>query len=497
MNSARAQVQGGRLGSSLATVWLAAGAAVILAALVIAELNHASWQLMFYALFSIAFPICVAHVRISKFGVVDPAAVFLAFFTGYNGVLLLRIAVGVTAGDLRMPYPVQHHPETYTDAAFLSFLASASIGITLLMLSTRKRKEPTIDPDELDRVSSSAGIVGFLLAGLGLIFFFVNIIAIGGMRLALELPKIKRMELMKEAGTFFPYVPVFSAGLVLLALAFWRKRTRGSLIILLGAFGLWSMLSLLLGDRTGIAYAILSIVGLFAVLYDWKLSYKLVLGAVLVYMVFSVYSQVRWLIPKIGQGTMSAQQAKDWMQANGAADWILPENNEFAGPYYSVVDAAEVSPALRWGNSYADSLLFFLPQGLYPGKKPLPLANEFALEIHNRYATAYFPVSGWGYSPVAEAYVNFSWPGVVLVFAGWAWLFDSLEKFRWRSLTALLCVTMLLPQMQNANRINFLWVFTEGLFALAATLSAVWLCRLIAPGRVSAGRKRAARVATA
>ena len=64
-------------------------------------------------------------------------------------------------------------------------------------------------------------------------------------------------------------------------------------------------------------------------------------------------------------------------------------------------------------------------------------------------------------------------------------------------LTALLCVTMLLPQMQNANRINFLWVFTEGLFALAATLSAVWLCRLIAPGRVGAGRKRTARVATA
>jgi hypothetical protein len=116
---------------------------------------------------------------------------------------------------------------------------------------------------------------------------------------------------------------------------------------------------------------------------------------------------------------------------------------------------------------------------LYPGKKPLPIAEEFAKEIHNHFASAYFPVAGWGFSPVAEAYVNFSWLGVFIVPVVLGTGLDMLERLRWRNALCLICVTSILPQMQNANRINFLWAFTEGLFFVAVSLTAVESARVV------------------
>jgi hypothetical protein len=52
---------------------------------------------------------------------------------------------------------------------------------------------------------------------------------------------------------------------------------------------------------------------------------------------------------------------------------------------------------------------------------------------------------------------------------------------------------MILPQMQNANRINFLWVYTESLFAIVTAISAVGLCRLLTPSAVRDKRSRMVR----
>jgi hypothetical protein len=81
---------------------------------------------------------------------------------------------------------------------------------------------------------------------------------------------------------------------------------------------------------------------------------------------------------------------------------------------------------------------------------------------------------------VAEAYVNFSWPGVVVIPILWAIGLDMLERVRWRGVLTLICVMSLLPQMQNANRIDFLWAWTEGVFAVVVSVSAVVLARFAA-----------------
>ena len=465
--------------SGNATIVVGLAAALVVTSVTVAEIAGTNWHIVLYALVSLFFPLGVAFFRIKQFGISDPGAAFLVFFAGYNGFLLCRIAVGDLNGDLTMPYPITYASEVYTECAFLSFVFSVALAGTLLFLSFRTPRR-TMIKDDVNPVGGAAFPVGIAFFAIGLVFFFVNFTTVGGFRSAVEMSKLERSEMAKEAGFFLPYMPFAIVGLMLLALAFWKNRSFLTFATLTGALTLWAALGFLLQDRTASAYALLCVAGLLGFLRSWKLSYKLVAVAVLIYLSLTVYAQIRWIIPRIAEGKMTSQAASEWVQANTAEDWIMPENNEFAGPYYSLVYNVDNPPKPRWGKSYLDALFYFLPKQLYPGKKPVPIGNEFAQEIASHFANAYFPVAGWGYSPVAEAYVNFSWPGVMIIPIVWAIGLDLLERLRWRGLTGLLCATALLPQVQNANRINFLWAWTEGVFAVLVCICAVALTRFVA-----------------
>jgi hypothetical protein len=334
--------------------------------------------------------------------------------------------------------------------------------------------------DDVSPIAGAAFPVGIAFYAIGLMFFFFNFLHIGGFQAAMQMSKLERFELAKEAGIALPYMPFTNVGLLLLTLSFWKTRTFLTFATMTGALTFWAALGLFLQDRTASVYALLCVFGLLGFLRNWKLSYKLVGSAIVLYVAFTIYAQVRWIIPRIAEGKMTSQAAREWVEENTAEDWVMPENNEFAGPYYSLVYNVDSPQKLRWGMTYVEGLFYFLPKQLYPGKKPVPIGNEFAQEIHSRFASAYFPVSGWGYSPVAEAFVNFSWPGVVFIPILWGLGLDMLERLRWRGLTGLLCAMALLPQLQNANRINFLWAWTEGIFAVVVCICGVSLARFVA-----------------
>ncbi len=480
MNHAFARQQWkGDIVSGNATILVGLGAALVVTAVTIAEIAQANWHIVLYALESFLFPLGVVVFRIKQFGISDPGSTFLAFFAGYNGFLLCRIAVGDLAGDLRMPYPISYASEVYTECAFLSFVFSIALAGTLLFLAFRHPRRVMIK-DDVNLISEGAFPVGLLFFAIALIFFFTNMAAIGGFQAVLEMNKLERFDRARESGFFLPYMPFGVTSLVMLALAFWKSRNLLTLCTFLGALTFWCVLGFSIQDRSETAYALLSVLGLMGFLRSWKLSYKLVAFVLLIYISFTVYAQVRWIIPRLAEGKMTSQTASEWVQANTAEDWIMPENNEFAGPYYSLVYAVDNPPTLRWGRSYVNGMFFFLPKRLYPGTKPKPIGNEFALEIASKFANAYFPASGWGYSPVAEAYVNFSFAGVVIVPILWGIGLDLLERLRWRGLLGLICVTALLPQTLNANRIDFLWAYTESLFAVGAATIACFAARFVA-----------------
>jgi hypothetical protein len=478
MNRVASIRSSGNIFSGSATIGIGVSAAIVVGAVILCELASANWQIVLYALISLLLPAGVALHRIKQFGIADPGAVFLAFFSGYNGLLLLRIAVGDLNGDLHMPYPVQYSSDVYTEAALLSFTFSIALAGTLLFLSARQPTRQILQ-DDINTVAAAAFPVGCVFFTIGVLFHFANLLQIGSFRETLALTKMARFELIKNAGMALPFMPFTVVGLMFLALAYWKMRSQASFIVLVAAGVFWSALNLFLQDRSATAYSLLAVVGLLSFLRSWRLSYKLVGFALLLYFSFTLFAQVRWIIPRVFYGSMSSTQAGEWVQENQAADWVLPENSEFSGPYFSVVYAVDNPGALKWGKSYVDAFTFFLPRKLYPGEKPQPLAEEFAKEIHNRFASAYFPVAGWGYSPVAEAYVNFSWFGVVVLPIIIGVCLDMLERFRWRNALSLICVMSLLPQMQNANRINFLWAFNESLFFVAVSITAVESARFV------------------
>ncbi|HWK30819.1 MAG TPA: hypothetical protein VNR20_01925, partial [Terriglobales bacterium] len=98
----------GDIFSGNTTVLVGLSAALVVAAVTIAEIAGANWYIVLYALVSLFFPLGVAVFRVKSFGISDPGAGFLVFFAGYNGFLLCRVAVGDLNGDLRMPYPINY-----------------------------------------------------------------------------------------------------------------------------------------------------------------------------------------------------------------------------------------------------------------------------------------------------------------------------------------------------------------------------------------------------
>jgi len=81
-------------------------------------------------------------------------------------------------------------------------------------------------------------------------------------------------------------------------------------------------------------------------------------------------------------------------------------------------------------------------------------------------------VSGWGYNPVAEAFVNFGAAGVALLFVFWTLFFLIIGAFKYRGALGIIIFSVLLSEGLNANRIDFRNVYSESVYFLAGLVIA-------------------------
>jgi len=77
-------------------------------------------------------------------------------------------------------------------------------------------------------------------------------------------------------------------------------------------------------------------------------------------------------------------------------------NLDPAGPFYSIVMFVKDTPALQLGSTYITQLGVFVPRFIWPNR-PTDLSEAFARE----YMADWTPGLGFGYSPYAEAILNF------------------------------------------------------------------------------------------
>ena len=231
----------------------------------------------------------------------------------------------------------------------------------------------------------------------------------------------------------------------------------------------WCVLVMLQGDRRLMLQALLAIVGVLTIVRPelLKLRFRSWLFLGLAYILFSVFGNTRYLIKVVASGETSIGGAFTEMSEEWSGDWIAPENTEFAGPYFSLLSVVSEGRQHIYGESYLNSILFVIPKALYPGEKPEALTHKFDQQVHQGGGT----VAGWGYNPVAEAFLNFGTIGVVLVFVLWSLLFLFLGFIKRRGVPGLLIFAVLLSESVNANRIDFRNVYCESAYLVFGVCS--------------------------
>jgi hypothetical protein len=431
--------------------------------------------------------------RVRTHGALDPLALFCAAFAAYNGLILLRVGMQANPNDLVLPYPVSYAVDNYIRTGLFSILAITTVAVTATLsgaLNSHVRLSGAITPPLSGRRASSFFLAGMITYTCGAVLLVLQLQQGGGLLAFIATSRTDRYRPELQSGFSFPYSAFFNAGLALIFFAAFgsqsKSKQRWSYVLL----GLWCLTVVVSGDRRpiiGAALAFLCILTMFrtGVL---RVTFNRVAMMLCAYAAFTAFGQIREILPGMVLGKISVADASSQIWGSSKLDWLLPENTEFAGPYFSLLESADSKSERLWGKSYYDSLAMVLPRFLYGGDKPQSLALGFAESAKIEYNPSSKSIPGWGYNPVAEAYDNFSIGGIVCVFWLWTMGFIWLGNLSSGGPFASLCFALLIPQAVNANRIDFRVVFVESFYVVGALAFGYVLSTLIPSSDVNPHR---------
>jgi hypothetical protein len=440
---------------------------------------------------SVMFSAFVAYQRFRNFGISDSLGIFASLFAAYNGLIPLQVAILGEKDTIQSVYPIGFSEQTYLAAAAASALASVGLLAGSLLLRPRRTlreqlcaKAPTVECVE------SFFIVGCMGTITGLAMMIIDYGRIGGFIYALAISRVTRYQILADSRGGLPYQSFILVGLCFMFFGAGAHK-RSLKVCLLCAAGLtWTGILLVQGDRRPLLYMLL---GFFVINESVQLvrtSGKRILTLLVAFYCFStLISSVRSVFPFLVEGSMNLSEALVWTRDHVTANDLLPDQSEFAGPYIAVLYEMQSWSGYRYGLTYAEAIPNVLPRSLYPGEKPAALNETLAWNIGSTDANG--SVSGWGYSPVAEAYINFGFAGIPLVFAAFSVAFGVMSRLPALGPFGLVLCAAITPQMLNLNRINMSHSVQEAVFdssvafllLLFATIvqRAVWRKRAVAP----------------
>jgi hypothetical protein len=381
-------------------------------------------------------------------GILDPTALFPAVFGAYNGIPLIKFVLRGLNEHLK--YPVQFEADTYFRAGILSALGAVFIAITWALWRPPVYKKSS-QPDLSDGFT-----IGFGFYAVGISLYLLQYLQIGGYWAALAIERTRRFEVMAEHISF-PYFSFVLVGLVMMVASAnisW-KRTATVLMVTL-----WGAMVLIQGDRRLLLQTVLAVLSVYTFLAarPIRLRSKHIAIMIASYAALAVAGQLRQQIPQLISGAPLHQQLPYANNDDSLLDSIIPGNAELAGPYLSVLYNAEHVKEYSLGSSYLSTLFTVVPRALYPNK-PLSPAAALAEEVH-RGRIFGFAAAGWGYSPVAEAFLNFGVVGVCAVCSLWMAAFIALSRIR-NCAWGIVVAAVLAPESINVNRIDFRTVYLE------------------------------------
>jgi len=463
---------------------LFAGAVSAILILQVADSSKAAVSLSLMTLLLVGF---AAYWRFHKRRL-DPLGLFCAAFALYDGLMLLRLTL--VSSEKNLAYPTTFSDQTYANAGVLTVLAAATILITAFFWEAviapqfdqacaksawgKSRVMPEI------RATGAHGWfwAGFLSFAAGVSLFFAEYAQLGGYLATLAMERGERFATVNDPSLLsYPYGAFLIPGLAAMFLAAYGGGPRWQRIAACSCAAAWFGLVILQGDRRPLLQAAFAIVAVLSVvrpaLLKVKMSTWILVG--LGYLFFSTFGNVRSQIASIASGQASASEALAEASDEWSEEWLAPENTEFAGPFFSLLSATSGNAQLLYGKSYYDSFLFVVPKALYPGRKPELLTQQFAEQVHEGGGTVY----GWGYNPVAEAFLNFGVAGVVLAFVLWTLFFLVLGSLKQQGTWGVLVFAALFAEAVNANRIDFRVVYCESVYLILGVIAVVGGGRLL------------------
>ena len=378
---------------------------------------------------SVMFSAFVAYRRFRNFGISDSLGIFAFLFAAYNGLIPLQVAILGEKDTIQYVYPIGFSEQTYLAAAVASALASVGLFAGSLLLRPRRylRESRYTKSPSVECIGSFfvAGCVGTIT---GLVMMIIDYGRIGGFIYALAISRVTRYQILADSRGGLPYQSFILVGLCFMFFgAGAQKRSLKVCLLGVAAFA-WTGILLIQGDRRPLLYMLL---GFFVINESVQLvrtSGKRILALLVAFYCFStLISSVRSVFPFLVEGSMNLSEAIVWTRDHVTANDLLPDQGEFAGPYIAVLYEMQSWGGYHYGLTYAEAIPNVLPRSLYPGEKPAALNETLAWNIGSTDANG--SVSGWGYSPVAEAYINFGFAGIPLMFAAFSVAFGVMSRF--------------------------------------------------------------------
>jgi hypothetical protein len=201
-------------------------------------------------------------------------------------------------------------------------------------------------------------------------------------------------------GTQLWVVSMFIAnGYVMYMMAGWSRLGRWARVAVVGSALFFIFFQLAMGNRRDFLPMLVFAVGIIATRHHAVIRIGTLIMGAIAFVIFTAIGIVRQVISDPGV----------LVRFNPVE--ILVTQNEFVSPIFTLMHYVNADRALRWGLTYLSAPALFVPRAIWPSK-PESLSLQF---MRDAFGTT--GLMGFAYTPVTEAFLNFSFVGPFIVFA--------------------------------------------------------------------------------
>ena len=242
---------------------------------------------------------------------------------------------------------------------------------------------------------------------VGFFMFIFAYAAARGVRISLT---IDRGQVGWLGGQLWVVLMFVGNGLVMYMIAGWSRLSRTKRIALAFTILAFVGFQLAMGNRRDFLPMLVFLAGIVATRRQATIRIGAVIAGFLAFAAFTAVGIVRQII---GDPTVLTR-------FNPVE--ILVTQNEFVSPIYTLMHYVDAERPLRWGLTYLSAPTLFIPRAIWQWK-PESLSLQF---MRDAFGTT--GLMGFAYTPVTEAFLNFSFAGPFIVFSVLSILLVKLVK---------------------------------------------------------------------